>query len=181
MTAPKEPTKEGYIFVEWQLDGKKYDFDTAIDKDIILTAKWMREEYITITYITDSNYSIESIKILKGTSITNIPVAYKDGYEFIGWFINDKVYNDEILNDDTTLIAKYKLKNIEYKVGDKIIIIGNYSSSAYNLSAKNSRAIGWERYILSIMEGTNYPYMIGNEKGVTGFFNIDSIKLLKEE
>ena len=181
ITAPKEPTKEGYIFVEWQLDGEKYNFDTAIDKDITLTAKWMHEEYITITYITDSNYSIEPIKILKGTSVTNIPIAYKDGYEFIGWFINDKVYDDEVLNDDTTLIAKYKLKNIEYKVGDKIIIIGNYSSSAYNLSAKNSMALGWERYILSIIEGTNYPYMIGNEEGVTGFFNKESIKLLKEE
>ena len=34
------PTKDGYKFIEWQLDGKKYDFNTKVTKDITLAAKW---------------------------------------------------------------------------------------------------------------------------------------------
>lgn len=37
---PQNPTKEGYNFIEWQLDGKKFDFTTKITKDITLVAKW---------------------------------------------------------------------------------------------------------------------------------------------
>lgn len=35
---PNDPQKEGYSFIEWQLDGKRFDFNTAINKDITLVA-----------------------------------------------------------------------------------------------------------------------------------------------
>ena len=35
---PKEPVKEGYEFVEWQLDGKKYNFETKVKRNMVLTA-----------------------------------------------------------------------------------------------------------------------------------------------
>ena len=34
------PTKEGAEFVEWQLDGVKYDFSKPVTKAITLKAKW---------------------------------------------------------------------------------------------------------------------------------------------
>ena len=37
---PEPPTKDGYTFVEWQLEGNKYDFDSGINKDIVLKAIW---------------------------------------------------------------------------------------------------------------------------------------------
>lgn len=37
---PTNPTREGYTFVEWQLDGKSFDFGTLLDKDITLVAVW---------------------------------------------------------------------------------------------------------------------------------------------
>ncbi len=37
---PENPTREGYKFVEWQLNGKTYDFKTKISKTITLKAKW---------------------------------------------------------------------------------------------------------------------------------------------
>lgn len=39
-TKPTNPTKDGYEFVEWQLDGKAFDFNTEITEDITLKAKW---------------------------------------------------------------------------------------------------------------------------------------------
>lgn len=178
VSIPKDPVKKGYKFIEWQLDGKKYEFDSLVDSDIILSAKWVKEEYINIHYITDSSYNIDSIKILKGSSIDNLPKSYKDGYEFIGWYLNDKLYDNQIVNSDTTLIAHYEEIKIEpeFSVGDKVIITGPYSSSAYGFDM-HDMAIGWDREILAIYEGLENPYMIGNENGVTGFFKEDSIKL----
>lgn len=37
---PSNPTKTGYIFVEWQLNGKKFSFSTPITSDITLDAIW---------------------------------------------------------------------------------------------------------------------------------------------
>ena len=37
---PEDPTKEGYRFVEWQLNGETFDFDTKIKKNITLVAVW---------------------------------------------------------------------------------------------------------------------------------------------
>jgi uncharacterized repeat protein (TIGR02543 family) len=36
----ENPTREGYTFVEWQLNGNAYDFNTAVVGDITLKAKW---------------------------------------------------------------------------------------------------------------------------------------------
>lgn len=37
---PSDPVKEGFVFVEWQLDGVAYDFDSKVKGDITLVAKW---------------------------------------------------------------------------------------------------------------------------------------------
>lgn len=39
---PKDPTKDGYEFVEWQYEGKKYDFTEPPQGDITLVAKWKK-------------------------------------------------------------------------------------------------------------------------------------------
>ena len=37
---PADPTREGYTFEYWTLDGGKFDFSTKITKDITLVAVW---------------------------------------------------------------------------------------------------------------------------------------------
>ena len=37
---PADPTKDGYAFVEWQLNGEAYDFETPVTADMTLTAQW---------------------------------------------------------------------------------------------------------------------------------------------
>ncbi len=41
---PTKPTKDGYTFVEWQLDGKKYDFNAPVTKDMTLKAVWEKQK-----------------------------------------------------------------------------------------------------------------------------------------
>mgnify|MGYP005794531399 CR=1 FL=1 len=37
---PNDPTKEGYTFLYWELDGEEYDFTTPITEELTLTAVW---------------------------------------------------------------------------------------------------------------------------------------------
>ncbi len=178
---PSNPTKDGYVFKEWQLDGKKFDFDSEIDSDTVLTAKWIKEEYVTINFDTKSSNSISPIKILKGDTIDNIPTPIKDNYEFIGWYLNGKLYESEEVYDDIVLVAEYKNDSINttYKVGDSVTITGEYSNSS-NIGnktyTKNKKAIGWNRVILDINLDNEFPYVVGNEFGITGFFKASSIE-----
>ena len=43
-TKPADPTKDGYTFKGWQLDGEDFDFGTAITGDITLKAVWEKNE-----------------------------------------------------------------------------------------------------------------------------------------
>lgn len=42
---PKDPTRGGYRFVEWEKEGEKYDFNAPVNADMTLTAKWEFLEY----------------------------------------------------------------------------------------------------------------------------------------
>lgn len=58
-TKPENPTRDGYKFKEWQLDGKTFDFATKITKTIKLKAIW--EEDTTgktnISFVNLNNFS----------------------------------------------------------------------------------------------------------------------------
>lgn len=53
-TKPADPTKAGYTFVKWQLDGSEYDFSKAVNSNITLNAVWAYK-------------SIESVSLNKST------------------------------------------------------------------------------------------------------------------
>lgn len=40
LITPVVPTKDGFVFVEWQLDGEKFNFATPITSDLLLKAVW---------------------------------------------------------------------------------------------------------------------------------------------
>jgi len=176
---PLEPTKEGYIFKEWQLNGETFDFETKLDKDIILSAEWIKEEYVTASFSSDTLEVFDEIKLLKGDTIKELPKSIKEEYEFIGWFLNDELYENQQINNDVVLVAKYKKIIREYKIGDKVKIIDAYAKTSTDKYAYNKRAIGWEREILNIIEGAEFPYVVGNETGVTGFFKLESLERIE--
>ena len=68
-TAPTAPTRKGYTFVEWQLDGAKYDFSAKVTKDITLVAVWKKKEESTPstpkdpTDPTDLKTVVESVQL----------------------------------------------------------------------------------------------------------------------
>lgn len=56
VTAPAAPTKEGYIFAGWMLNGKTFNFNTAIYDSITLTASWTKKpDQATLNELTVKN------------------------------------------------------------------------------------------------------------------------------
>ena len=86
VTAPEDPTKTGYTFVNWTLDGKEYSFGTMPAKDITLKAAWNVNKY-TISFDTDGGSpSVDKIEQDYGTAVTApSEKPTKTGYTFQFW------------------------------------------------------------------------------------------------
>ena len=72
-TAPTAPAKEGYI-VEWQFDGKKYNFSEPITHNITLVAVRKKKEESTPSTPKDPKTAVESVQ-LAGVRVVRNPVG----------------------------------------------------------------------------------------------------------
>lgn len=109
VTKPEDPTKEGYRFIEWQLDGKTFDFDTKVTQDITLKAKWEKVITYTVTFDTDGGSNINSIAVEKNDTINKPSNPTKEGYDFVEWQLNGKKFNfNTKITKDITLKAVWK-------------------------------------------------------------------------
>lgn len=133
VSIPETPIKEGYTFVEWTSNGKEYDFNNKVVKDIVLIAKWKSnsktkktpindiekeediDKCITIKFIIDEDYTSTTSCITKNSTIYDIPNYENDyanrkkqGYIQDGWLLNDKRYNEYTkINKDLVLKANW--------------------------------------------------------------------------
>lgn len=46
VSKPKNPTKAGYNFSGWLLNGSNYDFNSSVTSNITLVAKWTKKSYV---------------------------------------------------------------------------------------------------------------------------------------
>lgn len=119
---PKDPTRDGYEFQGWTLDGKPYDFATPVSKDITLTAVWAKKDKPTPTPVThtvtfDPNrqgMSVPPQTVRDGGTAT--PVTLDSGLDengskywlFSGWMLDGKPFDFTTpVTRDITLVAAW--------------------------------------------------------------------------
>jgi uncharacterized protein YjdB/N-acetylmuramoyl-L-alanine amidase CwlA len=81
-------------------------------------ANWASADYSNLDlqngfWQTYADYNVESIYVSKGAVETLPTVVYKDGYDFIGWFDNEALLGEPILEitEPKKLYAKFEEKN----------------------------------------------------------------------
>ena len=100
ITAPANPTREGYTFIGWD----KAIPATMPAGDMTITAQWRINQY-TITFDTDGGSEIAPITLDYGTAITAPADPTREGYTFIGW---DKAIPATMPAENMTITAKWK-------------------------------------------------------------------------
>ena len=107
---PETPQRPGYRFLKWTLNDKDFSFTTKVTKDITLKAIWELIEYVTITFDTDGGSIVKSQKIEKYSKLNELPTPSKEGYKFIGWYLDDSAFDIETkIEKDITLKAIYEI------------------------------------------------------------------------
>lgn len=148
--APAEPTNDGYSFGGWYTDVNcttAYDFNTPVNTDITLYAKWLAK--YTVSFDTDGGSTVESQTVVTGNKATKPAVnPTKKGYNFVGWY-TDNTYTTEfdfentIITDNTTIYAKFEDASIIRLNGytfNKINTLEELTTGYYVIGGYNEKA-----------------------------------------
>lgn len=112
---PDDPTKDGYIFEGWYYNGKLFDFNTKIDKNITLEARWREASTLHIGDLSlkvNGTGTLEIISLPEGLSKEDLVFTSSD--ETIATV------------NELGLVTALKLGTVTITVKSKT---GNYSAS----------------------------------------------------
>ena len=115
---PVNPTKEGYTFDCWTLGLLEFNFNTAINQNITLTARWTRNPEPstpvvkhTVKFIDWDGRVVEIQQVDNGKNAKAPATPAREGYTFTGW---DKSLSN--VTSDLEIKAQYTKNETEKPV-----------------------------------------------------------------
>ena len=165
---PTDPTKEGYTFVEWLLEGETFDFNTKITEDITLIAKWNQNNDPdngggTEPNDTTVNYSV-IITDTAGKPLSDFYVIFYLGKDVIaeGYTNNQGTFTKDLSPNKYDVILEepesgaYYLNKTEYQtdlVGTPIEVTSSLGSLAgVEADLSNSYELGDLMYDFTVVD-----------------------------
>ena len=116
-TKPADPTKDGYDFKGWTLNGSAYDFNTAVNGNITLVATWEQQQVVPTTYTVAfaANGGTGTMADVTGISgeytLPENGFTAPEGKQFKAWNVDgkEKAVGDRItVTADTTVTAVWE-------------------------------------------------------------------------
>jgi len=122
VTKPVDPSKEGYEFLGWYLNGKYFNFETEVEGNLTLEARWKKivednkdddkEDEVTkytVTFNSDGGSTVAKQTVEEGKKATEPKAPTKKGYTFKGWYLGSTKYNfSNKVTKNITLKAKWE-------------------------------------------------------------------------
>ena len=189
-TEPNDPTKSGYRFLGWYLDGSKFSFNTRIYEDITLVAKWEKEEEKYNTYCkveNDTYYSISYTSEYATSPYMNWSIKFGDLRNVddlkitkVGYLTSTSMYNsayNKYYNQNTSMVGGNSKYEVNATSGS---MLKTYSLKAANftksLSAPYYRSGYWyvdaSVYIKNKNDVTPYASSIGKVYFIPFYFDV---------
>ena len=155
ITAPDNPTREGYTFKGWDKEIPK----TMPAENITVKAQWEINQY-TITFDTNGGSEIDSITQDYGTKITAPADPTRKGYTFKGW---DKEIPETMPAENITVKAQWEINQytitFDTNGGSEIDSItqdyGTEITAPDNPTRKGYTFKGWDKEIPETMPAEN--------------------------
>ena len=102
--------KDGLVFADWYYDDKFANVcpkEITAEKDEKLYARY----YAVMTFDVNGGTDIAERKYYEGDTIGELPISYKSGFSFYGWFydaeFSKKVDKNDLITRATTIYAKF--------------------------------------------------------------------------
>ena len=155
ITAPADPTREGYTFIGWD----KAIPATMPAENVTVTAQWEINRY-TVTFDTAGGSEIAPITQDYGTAITAPAGPTREGYTFIGW---DREIPETMPAENVTVTAQWEINRytvtFDTNGGSEIAPITQDYGTAIDAPADPTREgytfIGWDKAIPATMPAEN--------------------------
>ena len=155
ITAPADPTREGYTFIGWD----KAIPATMPAENVTVTAQWEINRY-TVTFDTAGGSEIAPITQDYGTAITAPAGPTREGYTFIGW---DREIPETMPAENVTVTAQWEINRytvtFDTNGGSEIAPITQDYGTAITAPADPTREgytfIGWDKAIPATMPAEN--------------------------
>ena len=155
ITAPADPTREGYTFIGWDRDIP----EIMPAENITVTAQWEINRY-TITFDTAGGSEIAPITQDYGTNIAVPADPTREGYTFIGW---DREIPETVPAENMTVTALWEINRytitFDTNGGSEIAPITQDYGTEITAPADPTREgytfIGWDRDIPVTMPAEN--------------------------
>ena len=122
---PTAPTKSGYTFVKWQLDGVDYMFDEPVTANITLKAVWQKnaaDEYNIIVNIEGHGTASATPSNAKAGDEITLTATADTGYKFDKWVSDDVTVNNNkftMPSKDVTVTAVFVSNGNSGKIEDE--------------------------------------------------------------
>ena len=89
-----DPVKEGYKFIGWFVDGKEFDFNTEIKGNLVIEARFEKNDTPTPQ---PGEWTVtingQTVTVKDGETLARPADPVKEGYKFIGWFVDGKEFD----------------------------------------------------------------------------------------
>ena len=161
ITAPKDPTKDGYTFQGWWAGETKFEMGATVPVNgITYEAKWQINQY-TITFDTDGGSEVAAITQDYASAIAAPADPTKTGYTFKAWdpALPKTMPVDGFQTKATWTINQYTVKFVadEKVVSEETLDYGK-SITAPEVPAKEGHTGAWDKEVAETVPAENVTY-----------------------